>query len=309
MVMFAERIGEFAALGTALCWTITALSFESAGRRIGSLAVNIIRLAIAVVLFAVYGLVVRGHVVPVDAPLADWAWLAISGLVGFVIGDLLLFQAFVVIGARVSMLIYSSVPPLTAILAYLFLDESLGLLGIAGMALTIAGIVMVVLRRATPGASRGGHGPDNRGGLGWFTGVSLAFGGALGQAGGLILGRIGAGRTMDAFAATQIRAIAGVIGFAVVFTVAGRWRNVLVGVRDRPAMVRLSFGAFFGPFVGVSLGLFAAQNTSAGVASTIMALVPVLIIVPSVLLFRERVSTREVLGALVAVSGVALLFL
>jgi drug/metabolite transporter (DMT)-like permease len=222
-----------------------------------------------------------------------------------VIGDLLLFQAFVLIGARVSMLIYASVPPLTALLARMVLDERLSALGLAGMALTLAGIVLVVLkRRRAESGGEDGHGPSA-----WIRGVLFAFGGALGQAGGLILGRIGAGVDMDPFAATQIRALAGVLGFAVVFTILGRWRLVGRGLRNRPAMARLSLGALFGPFLGVSLGLFAAQNTSAGIASTIMALVPVLIIVPSVVVFKERVTAREVAGALIAVSGVSLLFL
>ncbi|MFW6293935.1 MAG: DMT family transporter, partial [Spirochaetota bacterium] len=140
-------------------------------------------------------------------------------------------------------------------------------------------------------------------------GALFAFGGALGQAGGLILGRLGAGVTLNPFAATQIRVFAGIIGFAVVFTMTRRWRTVATAVRDAGAMGRVSLGAFFGPFLGVSLGLYGAQNTSAGIASTIMALVPVLIIVPSVLVFKERVTVREVLGAFVAVVGVGLLFL
>jgi drug/metabolite transporter (DMT)-like permease len=316
------RIGELAALGTALCWTVTALSFEAAGKRIGSLTVNIIRLVIAAALFALYGWLVRGMAIPLDASAYAWTWLGLSGLVGFVIGDLFLFQAFVDIGARVSMLIYSSVPPLTALMARFVLDERLTAQGIVGMALTVAGIAIVVLRRparaprpapveaalptqagrSSPRASAARHPHHIRGAL-------FAFGGALGQAGGLILGRLGAGVTLNPFAATQIRVFAGIIGFALVFTLARRWRTVAGAVRDAGAMRRVSLGAFFGPFLGVSLGLYAAQNTSAGIASTIMALVPVLIIVPSVFVFKERVTVREVFGAVVAVVGVGLLFL
>ena len=317
-----SRIGELAALGTALCWTITALSFESAGKRIGSFTVNIVRLFMAALLFAVYGWLVRGLPLPTDASPVAWAWLGLSGLVGFVIGDLLLFQAFVDIGARVSMLIYASVPPLTAPLARFVLDERLTPLGLLGMGLTVAGIAIVVLRRPAQAQQPGDHvaplAPfaDPVGEASAYDatnphrtrGVLLAFGGALGQAGGLILGRLGAGVTLDAFAATQIRVFAGIIGFAVLFTISRRWRTVVTAVRDAAAMRRVGLGALFGPFLGVSLGLYAAQNTSAGIASTIMALVPVLIIVPSVLVFKERVTVREVVGAIVAVIGVSLLF-
>jgi len=307
LIVFSARTGEFAALGTAILWTVTALTFESAGRKIGSLALNILRLAVASAIFALYGWIVRGVAFPLDVPAASWGWLALSGIVGFVIGDLLLFQAFVLIGARISMLIYASVPPLTAVLALLFLDERLDVIGCSGMALTVSGIVLVVLRR--PPGTKQDAGARSIDGPTWLKGISLAFGGSLGQAGGLILGRIGAGLDLDPFVATQIRALAGVAGFAIVFSVIRRWRQVSRGVRNGPAMIRLSFGALFGPFLGVSLGLYAAQHTSAGIASTIMALVPVLIIIPSVIIFKERITPREVLGALIAVSGVALLFL
>ena len=297
--MLAARIGEFAALGTALCWTITALSFESAGKRIGSLTVNLTRLGMATLLFALYGWIARGLVLPIDVAPAAWGWLVLSGLVGFVIGDLLLFQAFVEIGARISMLVFASVPPLTAIMARFALGERLDAMGIGGMVLTVAGIVLVVLRHpsvAAPGRNIS------------IKGVLLAFGGALGQAGGLILGRIGAGVTLDPFAATQIRALAGLAGFAIIFTIARRWKLLGRALRNKPAMSRVATGAVFGPFLGVSMGLFAAQHTSAGIAATIMALVPVLIIVPSIIVFKERVSVREVVGAFIAVAGVALLF-
>ncbi|HSN54102.1 MAG TPA: EamA family transporter, partial [Candidatus Sulfomarinibacteraceae bacterium] len=63
------------------------------------------------------------------------------------------------------------------------------------------------------------------------------------------------------------------------------------------------------PFLGVSLSLLAVKYTEAGVAATLMALTPVLIIPVSVLVFREQVARPAVLGAVVAVAGSALLFL
>ena len=169
----------------------------------------------ASVLFALYGWIVRGVILPLDAGGAAWGWLAVSGLVGFVLGDLFLFQAFVDIGARISMLVFSSVPPLTAIMAWIALGETLSPVAIGGMVLTVSGIVVVVLKRPSPpsetetAADTGRHPdhpiPSTRTRV---KGVLMAFGGALGQSGGIILGRIGAGVEMDAFAASQIRALA-----------------------------------------------------------------------------------------------------
>jgi drug/metabolite transporter (DMT)-like permease len=290
--------GELFALATALCWTVTALSFESAGKRVGSLAVNLIRLLMALVLITIYTSIVRGTAWPSDATPEQWMYLGLSGLVGFVIGDLFLFQAFVVVGARIAMLVYSSVPILTALLGWVFLGENLTLLQIFGITLTVSGIGVVVLDR-----EEGGGRPKHI-----VAGAVLALLGALGQAVGLILSKAGVGN-YDAFAGNQIRIYAGVVGFIIVFFFLRRWPKFFAAFRDRNAMGKISLGAVFGPFLGVSFSLLAVKFTLAGVAATIIALVPVLIIPPAVIINKEKVNWKEVAGALVAVSGVAIMFL
>ena len=132
--------GEIAALGTAACWTVTSMAFESAGKRIGSMAVNLIRLVMALGFLTVWGAIVRGQALPLDASGHNWLWLSISGLVGFAIGDLCLFRAFVLVGARISMLIMSLVPPITALTGWLLMGEVLSALDWVGMTITIAGV-------------------------------------------------------------------------------------------------------------------------------------------------------------------------
>ncbi|MBI4880468.1 MAG: DMT family transporter [Planctomycetes bacterium] len=291
--------GEYAALATAFCWTITALTFESASRRVGSLAVNLIRLVIALVFLSAYCWFSRGLLMPIDATGRAWSYLALSGLVGFTIGDLCLFRAFVLIGARVSLLIQALVPPFTALLGWMALNEEMAGVELLGMLLTMSGVLLVVsekrndengVRRRLPAA-----------------GVLLAVAAALGQAGGLVLSKIGMG-DYDAFAATQIRIVAGSLGFALLFTFIRWWPRVLAACRDAPAMRRMSLGAFFGPFLGVSLSLLAVQHTKVGVGATIMAITPILIIPPSIVIFREKVTPRAILGTVIAVLGVAVLF-
>lgn len=295
--MSSYSLGLAAALATAACWAVTSLSFEAAGKRIGSLQVNIIRLAFAIVLFAVLSSLTRGSVVPLDATAELWWWLALSGLVGFVLGDLFLFQAFVDVGARTAMLVFSAVPPLTAVFGWMILGERLVAIQVVAMAITVGGIVLVT-SAIEPVAETGGN---------QVRGVWLAVLGAVGQALGLVLSRYGAPQ-YDAFAATYIRTIAGLVGFGVVITARGMWKQLLLSFRDRRAMRYVATGSFFGPFLGVSLGLYAAQRAGTGVAATIMATVPVILIPLAVFVLHEQVRVREVLGALLAVGGVAALF-
>ncbi len=295
-------IGEMAALATACCWTVTALAFESAGKRVGSLSVNFIRLALAFLILSGFCWITRGVPLPTDASQKAWIWLAVSGVIGFTIGDLCLFRALVVVGARISMLLMALVPPISALIGWILMDESLGWLDWIGMGLTVGGVAWVILERRPASEAERVSGRTK------LIGVLLGVGGAAGQAVGLVFSKYGMG-DYDPFAATQIRIIAGAAGFAVLFFVIGWWPRIGAALKNRPAMSRISLGAIFGPFLGVSLSLVAVKHTETGVAATIMAIVPVLIIGPSILIKKEKTSLRAIIGAIVAVSGVALMFL
>jgi len=304
--MFQSHFGEFASLMTAFFWMVTSMSFEVAGKRIGSLTVNLIRLYLAFIIYTVYLYFTRGLAFPTDASGHAWFWLSISGLVGFAIGDLLLFQAFIVVGARVSMLMMSLVPPITALIGWMILGETLSLQAIAGMILTMTGIVMVVLKREAPQLNSKGK---NKFKFSYpLVGILLALGGAIGQAVGLVLSKYGMG-DYDAFAASQIRVLAGLVGFTLIFIFMNKWNKVWTGIRNKKGMLFTGIGSVFGPFLGVSFSLLAVQNTNTGIAATIMSIVPVLIIPPAILIFKEKVNLKEVIGAMIAVGGVALLFL
>ena len=298
--------GEIAGVLTAVFWTVTSLAFESAGKKVGSLSVNLIRLVIAFFLIGIYSWIARGFFFPTDATLFQWKWLALSGLIGFVIGDLLLFQAFVVVGARISMLMMALAPPFAALIGWLMLGEVLSPMSWLGMGVTMSGIVIVILKRKKT-EENGEIVKKIRSGYS-VTGILLALGGALGQAAGLVISKKGMGE-YDAFSASQIRVLTGMVGFTILFFFMKRWSKVWLAVQHISAMKRITLGAIFGPFLGVSFSLLAVQHTKTGIAATLMAIVPVLIMPPSVFLFKEKVNWKEIVGAIITVGGIALFFL
>jgi drug/metabolite transporter (DMT)-like permease len=292
--------GEFAALLTAIFWTISALAFESASRRLGSLTVNILRLAIGFIFLSILIYFRRKILLPLDASPENWFWLTLSGLVGFVFGDLFLFKSYAIIGSRFSMLIMTLVPPMTALFGWIIIGEHLTLLNFLGMTLTFTGIALAIFSR---------NSEDERLRLKLApVGILYATGGAVGQALGLVLSKFGM-KDYDPFSATQIRIIAGIAGFALLVTVMNRWRSIMSAIRDVTGMKAVSLGAFFGPFLGVSFSLVSVKFTKAGIASTIMALVPVFIIIPAILLYKQKVTLPEIAGSIISVCGVALFFL
>jgi drug/metabolite transporter (DMT)-like permease len=300
MSFFNNHLGEFAALLTAIFWTVTSLSFESASHKIGSVAVNILRLIIGFAFLSVFTFIRRGLVLPVDASMENWLWLSLSGLVGFVFGDLFLFKSYTMIGSRFSMLIMTLVPPITAFFSFAILGERLTLFHYLGMTLTFSGIAMAIFSRPAKGEKLSLKLAPK--------GILFAFGGAVGQALGLVLSKFGM-KNYDPFAATQIRIIAGIFGYTILVTFMARWKNVISATHNKSGMMLTSLGAFFGPFLGVSFSLIAVKFTETGIASTIMALVPVFIILPAVVFFKQKVTLSEILGAIISVAGVALFFL
>ncbi len=293
-----NHAGEIAALAVALCWTISAIALEIASKRGGSLSVNFIRLILSFAMISVFTLLVRGKLMPFDASAHQWLWLLLSGVVGFVIGDYFLFKAFISIGSRLSMVVMTTAPLLASLGGFLFLNENLKFLQIVAMSITLLGVVLAIYSRRT--SNQAAH---------WSTkGVLFGFGGALGQAGGLLLSKYGM-EQYDAFAATQIRLIAGIVGFFILLVMMRKVKESFNSFNDRKAISGITLGAFFGSFLGVGLSLYAIQRTSTGVASAIMSIVPILIIVPSVFVLKQKVKFIEIIGAILSVIGVILFFI
>jgi drug/metabolite transporter (DMT)-like permease len=298
--MLKSHIGEIAALGTAFCWTFTGISFEYAGKKVGSLAVNFIRLILGFIFISIFTYLTRGLLLPTDSTSFNWIWLGLSGIIGFFIGDLFLFQAYLEVGTRVAMLIMAASPPITALLGFIFMGEVITSKGLLGMAITTLGIAVVILSKE-PGEKKIKTTHS-------IKGLTYAFLGAVGQSVGLVLSKVGMG-TYNAFAATQIRIITGFIGFFILFMYKRNWKDLTVALKDKKAMTGITIGSIFGPFLGVSLALISLQNTTAGISATITSIMPVLIIPFSIILFKEKVKPKEILGTLISVVGVAILFI
>ena len=293
-------IGELAAIGTALCWVISSSSFEYSGKKIGSLVLNLMRLLVSMVIITVINYFITDGFT--NIPLTAYAtkMLLISGIIGFVLGDLFLFQAFIVIGARISMLIMALAPPITALLGFFILGESLTLFQFIGMTVTILGIAIVILGKDAGKSKIVVRHP--------LKGIFFAFLGAIGQGLGLIFSKIGV-KDVNPFVATEVRIFAGVICFIAIITYTKNWPKFNMAMKDKPAMAGVTVGSLFGPVIGVSLSLMAVKYTSAAVASTLMAISPVLIIPVSILFFKEKIVPKEILGAIVGVLGVAIMFI
>ena len=302
-----REVGEIAALLTAMCYSISSIFFTFAGRKFGPLVSNRIRLVIAVILLGITHWIVFGNPIPLNAGTDRWFWLGISGIVGLAIGDLFLFQAYVILGPRIGLLFLSLSPAIATLLAWLLLGETLTSGSVLGICLTLAGVTWVVLagRISKPTSGDTGVILPRRSTKGIIAGLIAASG----QAFGVVLAKNGLMGDFPALSANVIRMTAAFLALWFVTIIQGQVVSTIHQAQgQRSGLFSILVGAIFGPLIGVSLSLFAIQNTSIGIASTIIALPPIFLLPIGHFVFKEQISWQAIAGTLLAVVGVGLLF-
>lgn len=304
--------GEIAALATAVFWAVTSVFFSEAGKRIGSFNVNKIRLVMAVVIYTIMMTLTRGSPIPSNINSNQAFWLGLSGFVGLVLGDSCGFKALVMIGPRLMTLLYSTAPIFASIFAWIFLGEVLRPIDLLGIVITIGGVTWVITEREINSNNQKSNAENHPDSGSLRKGILLGLGAGLGQGLGLVLakqGMIYSGSTVDAMPASFVRMITATICIWLISAVTGKLGGVISSIKDLKA-VRLTLGgAFFGPFLGVWMSLKALEYISTGVAATLNATTPIMIIPVVMAYYKEHVSWRAVMGAIIAVGGVTILFL
>ena len=301
-------LGELISIGVAFSWTATALLSEFGSKRLGNLTLNVLRMALALLFSLVLFWVVMGSPLPPIGSMEACGWMLLSGLVGYVIGDFCLFQCYIIISSRYGQLFMTLAPLSAALMAWVTLGQQMTMMSIVAMLVTLTGIGISVI-------GRGEHHkvslklPAN--------GVLFAVGAAVCQGVGLVLSKIGMNhyQTTDMpewlipFSANFFRCVAGIIGFMLLLYWREGFSPLRTAMHDRKGLTVATATTIFGPFVGVGFSLMAVQYTDAGIASTLMAMTPVIILLPSYWLFGQKITWRSVLGALISVVGVSLFFL
>ena len=309
-----NHIGQIISLIVAVLWTVTAIYSDKASHRIGVMSANVARLTLSTFLLALFLWVTIGYPYPVYADTRTWFWLALSAIVGYVFGDWCLFNSYISIGARFGQLFMTLAPPMAALAGWALLGEQLSWRTALAMLVTLSGIAISILSR------------DKEHYIKFslpFKGILFGIGAGTGQGVGLVLSKIGLEHysaalpaqvpqmmeTMLPFASTMIRAIFGSIGFILIMALSKDLPKLKQAARDRKAMLYVVIMSLFGPVVGVSLSLMAVRYTDAGIASTLMALTPVLILFPAAVFDKQKIRFKEILGVTVSMIGVALFFL
>jgi drug/metabolite transporter (DMT)-like permease len=298
-------MGSLAAILTSICWSWSSIFFSSAGYTVGSKVVNRTRLLFAVTFLIIAHTLIAGSPIPLHVEGYRWLWLGLSAIFGLVLGDAMLFQSYVLIGPRLAMLVMASSPAISAVFAWLFLGEMLGIFQVLGILLTSAGIMLVVLDQS--GDQKSPLPVKNKKRI---MGLLLSLGGSFGQATGIIFAKKGLVGDFSPLTGVLIRMLvaAAAIWLLALFTKEVKLNFQLL--KQHPKSARsIFFGAFVGPFIGVWLSLIAVQNTKVGITSTLIALTPIFHLPIARFYLHEKISARAILGTFIAMAGIAVIFL
>jgi drug/metabolite transporter (DMT)-like permease len=223
----------------------------------------------------------------------------VSGVIGLAIGDTLLFQSYAWIGPRLATLLMALAPPMSAAIAWIGLGERLGGRALLGMALALSGIIWVVRERGTRRAA--GTASAHR-----RLGILLGLGAAACQAIGAVLAKRGM-LAVDPLPATLVRMVSAAAGILVAALASGHLPRALPALRAGRFLALALCASVLGPYLGVWLSLVSLKLTETGVALTLMAMSPILVIPLAARVFGERASARTVVGTVIAVAGVTIL--
>lgn len=288
--------GEFAALGAALIWAGASVIYTGVGRQVPPLVLNLSKGWIAIVLILLT-LLIQKQPIP-DISARSWLLLLTSGIVGIGLGDTAYFNALNCIGARRTLVLETLSPSLAALFALIFLRESLALQAGLGIALTLAGVIWVVVERV-PDASQNNLRP--------LRGLVFGLLAALGQASGAVLSRAALVGTIDPLWSTLIRLLGGTAVLVVWVVLQRQVCSLLKPLQSRRLFNIVAGTAFVSTYLGIWLQQTSLKYAATGIAQALTNTSP-LFILPIALYLGERVSLRAVLGVLVALVGVWLLF-
>lgn len=297
-VVITDFRGEFAALAAAFLWAVATLAFGRAGRDVPPLELNLVKGIIACGLLLLTLLPFGGLLVAID-PLPLILLLA-SGAIGIGFGDTAYFESLRCLGARRALLLGILAPPSAGIIALVFLQERLGFGAWLGIVVTVAGVAWVVSERGGEGAGHQGH---------LSRGIGFGLVAALMQASGAVLSHGVLTQTeISPLPSAFLRLAAGVFTLLVWILLrrqpVGRWMRLGGSVRLWRTIL---FATVAGTYLGIWLQQTSLKFAEAGIAQTLLSTSP-LFVLPIAAWLGERISPRAVLGALIALGGIALLF-
>ncbi|MEM7600020.1 MAG: DMT family transporter [Verrucomicrobiota bacterium] len=298
------------ALLTPLFFAFSAVTGQRVAVRLGAVRGNLVRLGIATVILGILVALFW----PESIARETFKWYFVSGLIGFGLGDVALFLAYERLGSRLTILLSLCLAPLFAmVIEWMWLGNGVSMAVMVCAAVILTGVTMAI----RPGA-KSRQQIERRGNF--LFGVCMAVTAGFGQGAGAVISRkaeeiaVLNGVMVNGISAAFQRVFAGLI-FAIVAMIVVRWvmrrkfPNTLSEALTPNLVPWLMGAALFGPVIGVSCFQWALLSLESGIVLAITAMTPIVLMPLAAVTERDHPSRLAIAGAVIAVTGVALLYL
>ncbi|MDE8604280.1 DMT family transporter [Marinomonas sp. RSW2] len=298
-------LAELSGLVAALCWTISSLMAPGLIQRFGTMRFNTMRIMIASAILLLICLVTQRF----NASLWQHADLImLSGVLGIFLGDTMLFTAVHRLGPRRTGVIFATNAPMSILLGWLFLNEHLSLNQLFACGLVLSGVVIAILF----GKRHSLHAWEQTKGK-LSIGILMALGGALGQASGALLSKPALLDGADPIAVSALRVTTGAVALMLAYGLFYRHRQpehaIAFSQLTRQDFIGITALATIGMVIGMSVLVWGVGNANVGIVTTLSAVVPVLILPGLWITTSQRPTFGAWLGAILVVTGAALIIL
>jgi len=297
--------GEVAAVLTAFSWSVAVVFFRLAGENSSSLAFNLFKSAFATVLFflilpfAEWGQMtsLKSLLFPVLTQ-KEWVLLTVSGILGVTLGDLFFLMAIKRIGASLNALISCIYSPLVMLFAFLFLDETMPLIGVIGGAFVVTAVIVAGNTHSIEGVDR------NR----LASGIFYAVLSEIAMVAAVIMIR-DIFREQSVYWVLSFRFFVGtffMLPLLLSKKVRTNLKSMLKPVKQRNWII---LGSLFGPFLATILWLLGFKYTLAGKAAVYNQLSTIFIFILAAIFLKEKLTTKRVIALILGVFGAVLVSL
>ncbi len=292
---------QIAALLAAASWAVGSVIAAGPARELGGPRFTRVRMIYVSIMLGVLAVVTGGLS---TLRLSDLGLIAISAIVGLLIGDVALFTAVAQIGPRRTGVLFTANAPMAAIGGVLLFGETYTWWSFLGAVLTVVGIALAIAFGTTPNDDHAFERVEGS----MIQGVAWATVGALGQA----VGALAAKPVLDAGADTvSVAAMRAAIATVALWALASPTDRLVRPLRRAPLTMRyhlvLIVSGIFGMVVGMTLVLYALGNGDAGVTTILSATTPVMLLPIIWVVSRRRPPAGAWVGAAITVIGTALL--
>jgi DME family drug/metabolite transporter len=295
-------IGELAALGAAISWSLSALLYKQALSEIRPVPANIIRLTVTGVLLLAFLAVINNLAVLTALPVSVIILAGISGIIGLGLGDTLYMISLRMIGVARSVPVTCTYPLFNLLIAAFFLREPLTWAVAVGAVVIVLGIWL--LSREKENDVSGLQRKVLNKGLALALAAAILWAASIGMMGQAAKE---ASSLDDAFAINVVRVSTIAVCFAASAPFIGRSSGPL-RVRKRTVAALIAGG-----LVALGLGWFflaySFTQTLESRAVPISAVTPLFSTLEGVILLGEKINIKNALGSVMIVAGVFVVFL